>query len=88
MIFSTRLAGTLTIVFLVAFGIVIYPALLRRRGGVLIVALVTAALAVLFFIFDAGTGTRSSTSAALALVWAALPVITGLAVWFLQRKRS
>jgi hypothetical protein len=85
---STPLAGTLTIVFLVAFGIFIYPLLFRRRGGFLVVAVLTVALAALFHAFDAGTGTARATSAALGLTWALLPVATGLLVWYLQRKKA
>jgi UDP-N-acetylmuramyl pentapeptide phosphotransferase/UDP-N-acetylglucosamine-1-phosphate transferase len=83
----TPLAGTVTIFFLVGFGIFIYPALFRRRGGVLIVALITAALAALFFFFDEHTGTPRSTSLVLALVWAGLPIVTGIVVGWLQRER-
>lgn len=85
---STPLAGTITIVFLVAFGTFIYPMLFRRRGGVLIVTLLTLALAALFAWFDGGTGTARSTSIWLGLIWALLPVATGLVVWNLQRKKA
>jgi len=84
----TPLAGAITIVFLVAFGTFIYPVLFRRRGGFLVVAALTIGLAVLFYAFDAGTGTAPQTSALLAVIWALLPVATGLAVWFAQRKRT
>lgn len=85
---ATPLAGTVTIVFLVAFGIFIYPMLFRRRGGALIVAAITLALAALFYFFDRGTGTQPGTSVLLALIWAALPVVTGIVTWHLQRKRT
>lgn len=85
---STPLAGTVTIVFLVAFGIFIYPVLFRRRGGVLIVAMITAGLAALFYTFDRSSGTSTGTSFVLALVWAILPVVTGIATWYLQRNRT
>ncbi len=85
---STPLAGTITIVFLVAFGTFIYPALFRRRGGFLLVAVLTVALAALFYVFDAGTGTASGTSLLLAIIWALLPVATGVVTWRLQRKSA
>ncbi len=84
---STPLAGTITIFFLVAFGIFIYPLLFRRRGGALIVTVLTIALAALFAWFDAGTGTKPGTSVWLGVIWAMLPVVTGLVVWNLQRKK-
>lgn len=85
---STPLAGTITILLLVAFGIFIYPALLRRRGGALIVTLLTIALAALYTWFDGATGTARRTSVFLGLIWALLPLITGLVVWSLQRKKA
>ncbi|HYS12277.1 MAG TPA: hypothetical protein VEN28_03120 [Burkholderiaceae bacterium] len=83
---SVNLAGSLTILFLVGFGMFLYPWLLKRRGGVLVVAALTAMLTVLFYLFDDPTGVETSTSGALALVWALLPLAAGLVVKSLQSK--
>jgi hypothetical protein len=84
----TGLAGTITIVSLVALGIFVYPWLLRKRGGAIGVAVITAALAGLFYLFDRPSGAATATSAGLALLWALAPVATGLLVWRLQRRRA
>jgi hypothetical protein len=81
------LAGTLTILFLVSFGVFLFPWLLKRRGGTFMVIGLTALLAVLFYLFDASSGVQSGTSAALALIWALLPLGTGLLVKRLQGRR-
>jgi hypothetical protein len=83
---SVNLAGSLTILFLVGFGMFLYPWLLKRRGGVLVVAVLTAMLTVLFYLFDDPIGVETSTSGALALVWALLPLAAGLVVKSLQSK--
>jgi lipopolysaccharide export LptBFGC system permease protein LptF len=80
-------AGSLTIVLLVLLGIFLYPWLLRRRGGALVVGVSTIALAVLFYLFDRPSGVASSTSRVLAVVWALLPLISGLLVKYSQDKR-
>lgn len=80
------LAGTLTILFLVGFGVFFYPWLLRRRGGVLIVGAFTAILAVLFFLFDNPNSAEAGTSGLLAAILAVLPLLTGLLVKYMQDK--
>lgn len=74
---SIELAGTLTVIALVALGIFIYPWLLDKRGGVVVVTVVTVLLAVAYFFFDRE---RSSAvvSALLGLLWALAPVIAAL----------
>ena len=80
------LSGSLTIFFLVVFGVFFYPWLLKRRGGALVVAALTVMLTVLFYLFDDPAGVETSTSAALALLWALLPLLAGVAVKRLQSK--
>jgi hypothetical protein len=79
------LAGSVTVAALVGFGIFLYPALLKRRGGAAAVAAITAVLALLFFWFDQGSG-NPAASAAFALLWAAGPVVAGVIVYRLQRR--
>ena len=71
------LAGALTVLALVGLGIFVYPWLLTKRGGPLIVAALTVALAVIYYNFDRG---RSSApvAALLGLLWALLPVVAGV----------
>ena len=52
MTIPTAVAGAITIVFLVALGIFIYPLLLKRRAGFVILAAVTVALAMHWFDLD------------------------------------
>jgi hypothetical protein len=82
------LAGTLTIFFLVAFGVFFYPWLLKRRGGAFGVAVSSVLLAVLFYLFDDPDSVGTTTSVGLAVFWALLPVATGVFVWRLQTKGS
>ncbi len=79
------LAGSFTAAALVAFGIFVYPWLLGRRRGSTAVALITAALAVLYFYFDQGRGDALG-SAVFALLWAAAPLLVGVIVHRLQRR--
>lgn len=81
---SIELAGTLTVIALVALGIFIYPWLLDKRGGVAVVAVITGLLAVAYFFFDRE---RSSVvvTALLALLWAVAPVI---AAFITRRTRG
>jgi len=79
-------AGTLTITFLVGFGVFLYPWLLRRRGGPLIVGAITVVLAALFYFFDNPNSAESTTSGVLAVVLAVLPLLTGLLVKYTQDK--
>jgi uncharacterized MnhB-related membrane protein len=82
------LAGTLTIFFLVAFGVFFYPWLLKRPRGALGVAVSSVLLAVLFYLFDDPDSVGTMTSVGLAVFWALLPVATGIFVWRLQTKGS
>lgn len=72
-----EVAGTVTVAALVGLGIFVYPWLLAKRGGALVVVLISIALAVAYFHFDRG---RSSTAVAalLGLLWALLPVVAGI----------
>jgi hypothetical protein len=80
------LAGTLTILFLVGFGLFLYPWLLSRRGGALMVGAATVVLIVLFYLFDQPSGVDTSTSGVLAIVLGLLPLITALLVKYAQDK--
>jgi len=80
------LAGTLTILFLVGFGLFLYPWLLRRRGGALMVGAATVVLIVLFYLFDQPSGADPSASGVLAIVLGLLPLITALLVKYAQDK--
>ncbi|MFN9805561.1 MAG: hypothetical protein ACK56N_03905 [Betaproteobacteria bacterium] len=82
------LAGAVTLAALVGLGIFVYPWLLKQRGGGAWVAGITAVLALLFYAFDAGTGTSATLSAVLALLWALAPVAVGVIVWRLGRRRG
>lgn len=73
-------AGSATIVFLVGFGVFLYPWLLARPYGVFVVAALTVALTALFYVFDNPAGSDTVSSAGLGLIWALLPVGTGLLV--------
>jgi hypothetical protein len=79
------LAGSMTAAILVGFGIFLYPWLLRRRYGVVAVAVISAALTLLYFSFDRGSG-GAHVSFAFALLWAAAPVIAGVVVYRLQQR--
>lgn len=85
---ATGLAGSLTILFLVGFGIFFYPWLLKRRGGLFVAVGLTGLLALLFYGFDAASGSRPGASVTLALVWALLPLLTGVIVKRLQTRGS
>lgn len=83
----TGLAGAITILALVGLGIFGYPALLKRRGGVVAIAACTALLALLFYAFDRGSGAAPAVSATLALLWALAPVVAGVIVHRLQTHK-
>lgn len=74
--------GIVTLVLLVSLGIYAYPMLLKRRWGWPAIAVLTIALAALFFGFDRAGGTPSAwwLSALLALLWALAPLIAALIV--------
>jgi hypothetical protein len=77
------LAGGLTVVALVGCGVFLFPWLLKRRGGALLVAAVTMALALLYMGFDSD---NSVASTVLTLLWAAAPAIVGAVVYRLQSR--
>jgi hypothetical protein len=79
------LAGSVTVAVLVGCGIFLYPWMLKRRGGAAAVAAITVAVALLYFLFDRGSGS-AALSATLALVWALAPVLAGVIVHRLQRR--
>ena len=79
------LAGAVTVVALIGGGIFLYPWLLARRGGAIAVAVLTAALTLLFFYFDRGSG-NAAASAAFALLWAVAPATVGAIVFRLRRR--
>jgi hypothetical protein len=79
------LAGSLTVAILVGFGVFFYPWLLNRRGGAAATAAITAVLAMLYFVFDRGSGSPA-LSAGFALLWAVAPLAVGVIVHRLQRR--
>jgi len=81
-----NISGSVTILLLIALGIFIYPWLLRRRGGALMVGASTIVLTVLFNLFDNPAGLDTATSGVLAVALALLPLITGLLVKYAQDK--
>jgi Ca2+/Na+ antiporter len=81
-----NLGGSLTILFFVGFGIFFYPWVLKRRGGVAVVAALTVLLAVLFYVFDDPRGVETTTSAGLAVLWALFPAVIGVIVKRIQTK--
>ena len=83
---SVGLAGSVTIAFMVAFGIFLYPWLLKRRGGLLVASALTVFLAVLFYLFDRPMGIQARPSVTLAVVLAVLPLGIGFLVKRLQTK--
>jgi hypothetical protein len=82
------LAGAVTIAALVAFGIFIHPWLLARRRGAWAVAAITVVLAALFYSFERPGAAAPAVSVALAIAWAALPVLTALIVRRVQKRRA
>jgi hypothetical protein len=74
--------GIVTLVLLVALGIYVYPMLLKRRSGKLIIGAGTVLLAGVFYLFDRGgfEAPPAWLSAALALLWALAPLIAALIV--------
>lgn len=78
------LAGALTIAAIVGLGIFVYPLLLRRRGGIWWIGVVTVALAALFFLFDQQRGRSPTLSLLFAALWALVPAA---AAWLADRLR-
>lgn len=85
--FSNGFAGAVTIACLVGLGTFLYPWLLRRRGGGLIVGVMTVLLTLAYTVFDRGNGVALTTSVLLAFLWAIAPVVAGVIVYRLQRGR-
>jgi hypothetical protein len=77
-------AGSVTVAAFVLLGIFVYPWLLARPRGRLIVALLTLLLAGLFLAFDP-PGDPAAASLLPALLWAIAPVIVGAIVFRLQQ---
>jgi hypothetical protein len=77
--------GAVTIVLLVGLGIFVYPWLLAQRRG-WVVAGMTALLAGLFYVFDAGSGLTGAAGPAVAAGLALGPLAAGVIVWRLQRR--
>ena len=73
-------AGSVTIVALVALGVFIYPLWLQQPLGRVLVAMSTAGLAALFHWFDGGRTADPVWRMTLALVFALAPVGVGLIV--------
>ena len=73
-------AGSVTIVALVVFGVFIYPLWLQQLRGRVLVALSTGALALLFHWFDGGRTTDPAWRVTFALAFALAPVLVGLIV--------
>jgi hypothetical protein len=80
-------SGAITVALIVVLGIFVYPALLRRPLGTAMVAVSTAALGVLFFLFDRASG-LSTNPAASAIVLALAPLLPGIIVYRLQRGKQ
>lgn len=83
-----EVAGALTVMLVVVLGVFVYPALLARRGGRLLVALATALLTALLLVFDRDSGLSTGAALAVALAIASAPVITGAIVRRLQSGAS
>lgn len=69
-------AGTVTIAFIVVLGILVYPWLLAKRGGVLAVAVATVVLGLLYFTFQ-NEGELTS-KLIFAVLWALAPVLAAV----------
>jgi hypothetical protein len=82
------IGGSATLVLLVALGIYLYPMLLKRRGGWLMIAGCTVVLTVVFYLFDRGGFEPPAVwlSAGLALLWALAPLVAALIVRRVDRK--
>ena len=76
-------AGAISIALIVGLGIFVYPWLLTRRYGAWVVTLLTVALAILFVVFQGGSGNAARV---LAAAWALGPVVAGVVVYRIQRK--
>ncbi len=80
------ISGSITVALIVVLGVFVYPWLLRRRGGRVIVAVITLLLAALFIAFESA-GERSGTAGAVvAGLLGAAPAVAGVIVTRLQRS--
>jgi len=86
--FPTSLAGTITLAALVGLGIFVYPWLLQRKGGAGVIGAITVLLTFLFYAFDSSKDVPAAVSAALAVLWAAAPVVAGAIVYRLSRPSA
>ena len=82
----TALSGPITIALIVVLGIFVYPWLLGRRHGRIVVSLATLLLAALFMAFEAGNEGATATAIALAGLLGLAPVVAGAIVARLQRR--
>jgi hypothetical protein len=78
------ISGAVTIALIVVLGIFVYPLLLRRPGGRVLVTLATVFLVGLFIAFQAATDDASGLSIAVAGLLALAPLIAGIIVARLQ----
>jgi hypothetical protein len=78
-------AGSITIALFVVLGVFVYPWLLRRRLGVLAVALATAALTVLFYVFT-GSDYPTLERVVFGVLCGLAPVLAGVIVFRIQKK--
>ncbi len=82
----TALSGPITIALIVVLGIFVYPWLLGRRHGRIVVSLATLLLAALFMAFEASNERASATAIVLAGLIGLAPVLAGVIVARLQRR--
>jgi hypothetical protein len=80
------ISGAVTIALIVVLGIFVYPLLLRRPGGRVLVTLATTFLVGLFATFQAATEGASGLSIAVAGLLALAPLIAGIIVARLQSR--
>jgi hypothetical protein len=80
------ISGAVTIALIVVLGIFVYPLLLRRPGGRVLVTLATALLVGLFTAFQAATDDASGPSLIAAGLLALAPLIAGIIVARLQSR--
>jgi hypothetical protein len=80
------ISGAVTIALIVVLGIFVYPLLLRRPGGRVLVTLATAFLVGVFTTFQAATDDASGLSIAVAGLLALAPLIAGIIVARLQGR--
>ena len=80
-------SGAVTVALIVVLGIFVFPALLGRPVGRWIVAVATAALMGLFFVFDRGSG-LSTNPLVPAIVIGLAPLLAAGVVYRLRGKRA